>query len=194
MPLMATQTRALTEADALTRARIPGLKAHLTDRRLRRLAHGRKEFFHRTKNGVYDPITYFHVVDGLLNFDQQPFHTRDFVAYLRQTRLQLVWDVTSVGRILNDIAEQLEEANGAKYFTATRRYDGTIYAVQETLEAKAAIWALLEDLYILSENMVKLEVEGQMPPRLNSPLNQCPSLNPSIRVARLSQRKTVAQR
>ena len=188
---MATHARALTEADALTRATIPGLKAQLSERRLRRIAHGRKEFFHRTKNGVYDPITYFHVLDALLNYGYEPFRTREFIVRLNETRPQLVWDTTTVGRVLNDISETIAEQNPT-FFTATRSYDGMRYTLSQTLEAHTALLRLLDDLYRLAENLIAAEIAGEPPKRINSPLLQCPSVSPDApSILRASQAKTM---
>jgi len=148
----------------------------LGTRRLRRIAHGRKEFFHRAKNGVYDPITYFHIVDELRQMNGEPFRTRDFVEILNNSRPQLAWDTTTVGRILNDIAETLQEANGAVYISTARRWNGMIYAVTPNAEVRAALIHLLDDLMLLSERLVELERAGQAPSRLNSPLLACPSV------------------
>lgn len=190
-PCMATHARALTEADALTRSTIPGLKAQLSERRLRRIAHGRKEFFHRTKNGVYDPLTYFHVLDALLNYTNEPFRTREFIHRLNETHPQLVWDTTTVGRVLNDISETISEQNPT-FLTAVRSYDGMRYTLAASLEAHTAMLRLLDDLYLLSDNLIFHEVAGDPPKRLNSPLLQCPSANPGAEaIVKVSRAKTV---
>lgn len=165
----------------MMRARKRGEKTEIGERRLRRLAHGRKEFFHRVKNGIYDPITYFHVVDVLLTMGNDPFRTRDFVAKLQNARPQLAWDTTTVGRILNDLSESFFEANRRHYISTARRWNGMIYVIEPTPECFAAMLHLLDDLFILSSWLVDHEKRGEAPKRLNSPLTQCPSLNPLAR-------------
>lgn len=156
---------------------IPGMKALASERRLRRVAHGRKEFFHRTKNGVYDPLTYFHILDALLELvPGRLFRTAEFVDYLDDTRPQLVWDTTTVGRVINDLAETFEEANKTAAIDSARRWNGMIYAVSDQPEHRAAMIALLDDLYRLCETLIAAEAAGEAPKRLNSPLLQCPSV------------------
>lgn len=146
------------------------------ERRLRRIAHGRKEFYHRAKNGIYDPMTYFHVVDALITQGPETFRTRDFVYRLSENCPQLAWDTTTVGRVLNDIAETLFEANGRHYLSTARRWNGMIYMVEPTPEGHAALVHLLDDLIEACKQLVELEKAGQAPQRINSPLLQCPSV------------------
>lgn len=176
IPGMDTPT-AVPAVEKIARARKRGMKSVIGDRRLRRIAHGTKEFYHRAKNGVYDPMTYFHITWALYAIGGEPFRTRDFVEALRGSRPQLAWDTTTVGRVLNDIAETLEEANGRPYISTARRWNGMIYAVQQTPEAKAVLIRLLDDLMDLSEKLVELEKAGQAPRRMDSPLLQCSSVH-----------------
>ena len=156
---------------------LSGMKTLASERRLRRIAHGRKEFYHRTKNGVYDPLTYFHVLDGLLEIIPGTlFKTDVFVNFLRDTRPQLVWDVVTVGRVINDMAESLQEVNGRAAITSTRRWDGYHYAISEMPEDRTALIHLLDDLYKLCESLLEAEAEGRPPKRLNSPLQNCASV------------------
>jgi hypothetical protein len=156
---------------------IAGMKTLVSDRRLRRVAHGRKEFFHRTKNGVYDPLTYFHVLDALLELvPGKMFRTADFVAFLEATRDQMVWDTTTVGRVVNDIAETLQEANGRAAIESARRWNGMIYSVTEEAEGRSAMVHLLDDLYKLAEDLIASEATGKAPKRINSPLLLCGSV------------------
>jgi hypothetical protein len=170
-------TPAAAPVTKLVRARKRGEKSEVGERMLRRIAHGRKEFFHRTKNGVYDPITYFHVVDALLVQGPDVFRTRDLTARLRTTRTQLAWDVTTVGRVLADIAETLQRANGSSYISTARRWNGMIYAIDPSKECRAALLHLMDDLILLCDELIEEEQAGTPPKRLTSPLERCPSVS-----------------
>jgi hypothetical protein len=172
---MSTPTAAPAVA-RIAKARKRGLRSEIGDRRLRRLAHGRKEFFHRAKNGIGDPITFFHIVDALIMDKGEPFHTRDLVVRLVSDSPQLGWDSTTVGRILNDIIESVSEANARTYISTVRHWDGTLYAVEQTPEARAVLFNLLDDLAVLCEELMEQERQGIQPSRLNSPLGRCPSV------------------
>ena len=157
---------------------IPGMKAYTGERRLRKVAHARLNLFHRAKNGVYDPITYFHVVDTLIEIvPGHTFQTRDMVDLLNQTRPLLVWDAPTVGRVLADLADTLNEVNGAKIISSARRWDGMIYSTPTNLEARVAMVHLLDDLIRLTSTVIEAEKRGEAPKRINSPLRDCPSVN-----------------
>jgi len=149
----------------------------MTTTEVRRIGHGRKEFIHRTKNGVYDPITYFHVLDGLMDIvPGHTFQTREFVEYLTHSRPQLVWDPTTVGRVINDIGETLAETNASRAISMKRSWDGMRYSIDDSPETRAALVHLRKDLYDLSAELIEAEKAGTPPKRLNSPLLQCPSV------------------
>lgn len=162
--------------EKVIRANRRHLRSLVGERRLRRITNGRKEYYHRSKNGIYDPITYFHIVDVLSGLSGDTFRTREFIELLASGRTRLVWDATTVGRVLNDIAESLEAANGRPYISSSRRWNGMVYMVDQGPEAKAALLNLLDDLIILCDQLIELEEAGKAPPRLNSPLLSCPSV------------------
>ena len=159
------------------RETLPGVKAFTTTQKLRKIASARKELYHRTKNGIFDPVTYFHILDALLELvPGETFQTRDFVAYLSSTRDQLVWDTTTVGRVVNDIADNLEEANGVKVIDSARRWNGMLYSIRSDAESRAALYHLLDDLLRLSKEFIERENRGEAPKRIDSPLLSCPSV------------------
>ena len=163
--------------DQYGRVSIEGMRSLAGERRLRRIAHGRKEFFHRTKNGVYDPITYFHLIDALLEVTPGLiFRTADLTQHLNETHPQLVWDTTSVGRVISDIAETLEEVNGSRAIEFARRWNGMIYSVTADAEGRQALMNLMDDLYVLCEEMIQQEKNAHPPKRTDSPLLRCPSV------------------
>lgn len=156
---------------------IPGMKALASDRRLRKIASGRVHYFHRAKNGVYDPMTFFYVVNALLEVvPGTVWKTAAFVAHLQWTCDQLTWDAVTVGRVLADIAESVNEKSGFKVLTPTRRWDGMYYDVNSNLETRAVLIRLLDDLIVLCDELREQESRGRAPVRLNTPLLKCPSL------------------
>lgn len=165
------------ESDLHGRSSIPGATSIVSARRSREIRANRKSLVHRVKNGVYDPLTYYHILDALL--DLQPrmlFRTTEFVPFLAETRTQLVWDATTVGRVINDIAESLTEANARKPIENTRRWNGMNYIMSDEREDRAAMENLLEDLAELCRQDILQELTGAFPKRMESPLNRCPSI------------------
>lgn len=177
---MNTRLATYTDKDPYGRNSITGMKTFATERRLRRSGHGQRFFFHRTKNGVYDPLTYWHVLDTLLELHPDEFfRTVEFVAVLEDTRPQLVWDPTTVGRVLNDLAESLQEAEGEPVIKASRRWNGMIYMTPGKALLRGTMFALLDDLYKLCEALMEAEATGKPPKRLNSPMLLCPTVGGS---------------
>lgn len=159
------------------RRTIPGAMAMVPTRRHREITHARKTFLHRAKNGVYDPITFYHVLDALLDLKpDQMFRAIEFVRFLRETRFQLVWDTTTIGRVLTDMAESLNEVNASSPIDATRRWNGMTYTVSSKPEDRRAMENLLDDLSILCNEELTAELGGEFPKRTQSPLTRCPSL------------------
>ena len=159
------------------RQSLAGMTSLLPIRKERKFQRGRVHFYHRVKNGVYDPISYYHALDGLLNVvPGRLFRTAELVEYLDEHHGHLKWDSTTLGRILNDMAESLFEANGRRPITATRRWNGMCYLVSDHPEDRAAMVTLLEDLYDLCDEEITAEKAGEYPKRVESPLIRCPSI------------------
>lgn len=169
--------QSFADNDTHGRTTIPGATSIITDRRFREIKAQRKSLLHRVKNGVYDPLTYYHVLDALL--DLQPgtlFRTTEFVPFLSETRQQLVWDTTTVGRVINDIAESLADANARRPIENTRRWNGMCYILSSEIEDRVAMENLLEDLAELGRQEIEAELSGTFPKRTQSPLTRCPSV------------------
>lgn len=163
--------------DQIGKRSIPGMRQVASDRRLRKMAHGRVNYFHKTKNGCYDPITYYHVVAALMEIvPGSDFWTRDFVLLLQTTRPLLVWDVNTVGRILADIRDNLNETYSPKPIDSAPRWNGMMYRTGSSLQSRVALVRLLEDLTPVVEAFMRAEERGEPPKRLNSPLLECPSV------------------
>ncbi len=122
------------------RETIPGGRAMVSTRRVREINHGRSHFIHRMKNGIYDPITFYHVLDALLDLvPGQMFRTADLIEHLRATRKQIVWDSTTVGRVITDMAESLSEANRSNPIEWARRWNGQNYQISAAPEDRKAM-------------------------------------------------------
>jgi hypothetical protein len=144
---------------------------------VRRLKSARKNLRHLTRNGVYDPITHFHVLDNLLDIaGGDSFRTRDLLPYLRVRAPNLVWDAVTVGRVITDMAEALHDALGYKAIGVTRRFDGMWFDMSGNTEARFAMEHLLEDLRRLSVEEMQQEAEGHFPKRMSSPMERCPTV------------------
>lgn len=170
----------LSSGDGYGRRSVPGAAAMVTERRTRRWSQTRRVAFHRVKNGIYDPYTFFHVVEELASLKpNQPFTSAEFAEYLNDNREYLYWDPVTVGRVLNDLRENFEEANRGERMqpiVAQRYWDGMFYEVTDHPEARAALLNLLDDLNDASQNLYEQEADGKAPARLTSPLASCPSL------------------
>lgn len=145
-------------------------------RNLRRYKHNRKALFHRVKNGIYDPITFYHIVDALMQLKAwTPFRANEFVATLGLRAPNIVWDSVSVGRILNDISESFD-AQDKRVIRRIKRWNGVTYEVSDHLNHRAALFDLLEDLEDLSKREMNTEAQTGRSKRVESPLLHCPSL------------------
>lgn len=163
--------------DEIGKRSIPGMHEVASERRLRKFTHGRVNYFHKVKNGVYDPITYFHVVATLLEIvPGQEFWTRDLVMLLRNTRPLLIWDANTVGRVLADVTDNLNETYKPKPIEHAARWNGEMYFTQSNLQSRLALVRLLEDLIPVVEAWMEAEGKGQPPKRTRSPLLDCPSV------------------
>lgn len=142
--------------------------------------HGQDEEYliHRPKNGIYDPITYYHVVDYLANVRRDvAFRSSHLVAALRIHKPQFVWDATTVGRIMNDLAETLNEVyDPVQVIRVQQTFDGRIYVVSAHTIAHVALVRLVKDLRDNARKVVAAELAGTAVKRVQSPLNNCPSV------------------
>lgn len=170
----------LAPADKYGRLTVAGAKSAVTESKMRRWASARNRFYHRTKNGLYDPFTYFHLIEGLMHTKPwQPFSSRSLADHLNRSRPEFLWDPVTVGRILNDIQESINESNPGEEHAALRvmkASSGSLYMVTDYPAARTLMYALLDDLAALGGKVADLESEGKYSPRLVSPLVSCPSV------------------
>ena len=166
--------------DPFGRRSIAGSNELVTERRTKRWHQASAHYFHRTKNGVHDPYSFFHIAQALANIRPwQPFTAAELSEHLNQTVPAFIWDSVTVGRILADMIESFQEANGnpdAQPIKSMRHWNGTYYEMSEHPAARAAILNLVDDLLEVADSTRDSEARGIKPPRLTSPLLQCPSL------------------
>ena len=166
--------RTYADSNIHGRSNVPQL---LTTHRVRRIRSARKNLVHITKNGAYDPLTYFHVLDMLLDIlPGETFRTRDLLPMLGERQKAFAWDAVTVGRVVSDMAETLSDSLGYKAIATNRRFDGLWFDISVHEEARAAMERLLEDLEILAREEIEQEVLGKPSKRLASPLERCPSV------------------
>jgi hypothetical protein len=160
------------------RTEVPGQT--IPTRNLRRYKHNRKALFHRVKNGVYDPITFYHITDALLQIKAwNTFRANELVELLGKRAPNIVWDSVSVGRILNDMAESFD-AKDMTVIRRVRRWNGVTYEISDHTEHRRALMDLMEDLEDLSNREMTYEATQGRSKRTESPLLHCPSLRVSV--------------
>lgn len=159
------------------RRTVPGMQNKVSARRARRASHRDIALYHRQRNGVYDAVTYYHLMDVLCRLDAgQDFRTMEIMEILRRTKTPIVWDSTTVGRVLADIVESLNDANGFTVISATRRWNGVIYAINGAPEARHAMVDLITDLEAVAVDVLAREEYGEVVKRTDSPLLACTSI------------------
>jgi hypothetical protein len=157
-----------------------GVRPIITDRRLRRWSKARNKFYHRPKNGIHDPFTFFHLVEELANIQPaRPFSARDLTDHLNHARPMLVWDAIAVGRILGDLIEQWGEANPGprnQPLVGMRNWNGRLYQTTAFPEAARILLNTLDDLVAAGDKVLEAVTSGQRVPRTESPLTALPTM------------------
>ena len=142
-----------------------------------RLTRRRLHMFHKQKNGAYDSVTYYHVLEMLMHIEPgEVFRTKEFIKVLGGEVTGILWDAVTVGRIISDIAEALNEAYGFTIIGSNRRYDGMWFDVTAIDKGRIGMERLLEDLAKVAEAELKDEDRGVFIKRYQSPLEKCPSV------------------
>jgi len=177
----------LDQTDPYGRQTLPGGRTLITERRMRRWATAKNAFFHRVRNGIHDPFTFFHVTETLLTvLPRNRFSAAELADHLNETKPVLAWDAVTVGRVLNDIRDSFRDANNHERFqpiVSTRHWTGTQYEIADYPEARAGLIRLVDDLVQLGTQLREAEDQGEAPKRLASPLAACPSLMGPLRRA-----------
>src|SRR5687768_6361164 len=124
-------------SDPYGRLEVSGMRSTLSERTQRKMTRGKNEFIHRVPNGIHDPFTHFHIVDALLRVrPDELWKSRDLAKFMAENYKQMSWDTVTVGRILNDIAESIEQARPRDIQPALRvapRWDGNYFVTAPTL-------------------------------------------------------------
>lgn len=165
--------------DRYGRRSIPATAHLFTERRERKITAGRVKFHHRTRNGCFDPFSFFHVVETLLNLHPDTRFTGAALAeWMNTDRPTFIWDAVTLGRILNDLHDSFTEVNGEEHspIRIQRAWDGTHYWVSGVPEHRTALANVLEDLRQAGEQLWEAEARGEPPKRLTSPLAACASM------------------
>lgn len=179
----------LPKPDAYGRRSIEGAATQLNDRRIRRWQQASATFIHRVPNGVYDPFSFFHLVDELSNLEpNRPFTAADLARWLNVQRPAFIWDAVTIGRMLNDLRDSFAEGlpgDDAQPLTSSRTWAGTRYSLGHGPLARARLYSLLDDLVALGTELHAAEARAGRQPRLTSPLASCPSLTARLRADRV---------
>lgn len=155
----------------------PSVRTEVTDRDVRQHSADETTLIHRPKNGVYDPITFYHMADLLAQLaPEQEFRSAELLPLLAAEKPQLVWDATTVGRIVADMAESLADAYEVRPIRARRQWDGMHYVISGHPIARVGLVRLVKDLRRLAAQVVEEELAGMPPKRTETPLLSCPSL------------------
>lgn len=156
-----------------------------TERRLRAIRRNNKNFYRRPKNGLYDPMTYYHVVDILC---QLPYHD-DFDAtslteILNMHKKQFEWDSRTVGRILSDLHESLQFASppGQEPIRKVNHSRHIWYTIQRFPHTAVMLVDTLMDLAVLVESKEHRYSYDWMKKAAASPLESVAWLNPGLDV------------
>lgn len=149
----------------------------LHDRYLRRARASRKTLFRRVKNGVHDSVTFYHLIDALLQVKGwSPFTAGEMTTFLNHRQPNIIWDSVTVGRVLADIAESTDVVNPL-ILRRNRRWNGMTYEVSDHPENRKVLLELLEDMRDVAEqDLAKEQLEG-FQPRTESPMLRVPIAN-----------------
>ena len=162
-----TPTQPRKPHDIHGRKSIPGVSEILTDKQAKAIIRNRTTLAPKPKNGLTDPFTYYHVLDAILDlFPGNLVSTWDIVQQLQDR--PILFNVSTVGRVINDMAESLNLVNGQQSIFSIRHWDGISYWTKPTLESRVAMEKLLEDLELLCVQGAEKSID--------SPLRRCPSV------------------
>lgn len=132
-----------------------------------------------TRNGTGDPLTYFLVLGALVNVNPSvEVRAKNLAEYLQLHFPQIAWDAVTVGRVLSDLCDNLEDVNGRKnaFLEVKRSSEGNYYYLHRTPDASKTALALLADLYRLCEIEMAVRKQGKKTDYPEGPLMECPSV------------------
>lgn len=160
------------------RQTIPGIRHLVSATDVRQHARDEETLVHRPKNGVYDPVTYYHLVDFVTQMaPDTAVRSAELKTALQSEKPQFVWDSTTVGRIMSDVAEELAGSFAPnRPIRAIKQWNGMTYQISSAPEDRAMLINLVKDLRILAADAITRELLGEVHKRTQSPLVGCPSL------------------
>lgn len=148
--------------------------------RPKRRMQAQSHWGYRAVNGVYDPLTYLHVLDVVAGIDPDiELRTKNLVKFLNEERPQFYWDTITVGRVLNDIREYFEDKLGGKGLGLLEHgqdYKGAFYRIHINEDTVRLFHKARVELAALAEIERTLRDRGEPTKRLMSPLQEVPSL------------------
>lgn len=124
-------------------------------------------------NGIYDPLTYLHVLSALaaINPDIE-LRAANLAKHMAREFPLFIWDAITIGKVLADLADTFEDALGRKngLLERGRDYRGSFYLVHHYPDILPVYKAMRNDLIKMVEaEMVQRDL-GKKPQRLMSPL------------------------
>jgi hypothetical protein len=132
-----------------------------------------------TPNGQQDPLTYMFVLDLLMNMDPSiELRASEAVKWLSVHRNAFTWDAVTVGKVISDLCDNIEEVAGKGNGLLERGRDwrGVFYVFHRSFRCVPVCWALRDDLQRLAEHEVSERRAGRKTDFMGSPLVECPSV------------------
>ena len=130
---------------------------------------------YRMDTGFFDPLTVFFVLAELFQIDVEvELRAAPLTEHLSKTIPQAIWDSTTVGRVLADLAVSFEliVGDGNGLLRPGRDAKGLFYHLQLSEETILLAHRVLDDLRRLAAAAIANPDEK----RGVSPLSECPSL------------------
>jgi len=132
-----------------------------------------------TPNGQQDPLTYMLVLDLLMNMDPSgELRASEAVKWLTLHRNSFTWDAVTVGKVISDLCDEIEDVvgKGNGLIERGRDWKGTFYVFHRSFRSTPLVWALRDDLWRLAEHEVSERRAGRKTDFMGSPLQECPSV------------------
>jgi hypothetical protein len=134
---------------------------------------------YRAANGVYDPLTYLHVLDAVAGINPDiELRSKALTEWLEENQKAFHWDPITVGKVLSDLEEAFEDKLGEKrgLLEKGKDYKGHFYSIHHTPDVARLYKALRTDLMRLTELEMNSRSLNRKTQRLESPLLECPSV------------------
>ena len=172
-----------THGDPYGKAVIEGRTGLFTERRIRKLRQRNKNLVRVPKNGLYDPMCYYHLMDILCQTRHfEEFDAKELTEILNKHKPMFRWDVRTVGRIISDIWESLEMASPAGQCPIRRvnHSNHIYYSIQRYGHTDTMLLDTLLDLGDLCETTDPEKSYEEIRHAWRSPLEFVDWLNPPM--------------